>query len=131
MFFWYSIFVLCLATVYAEEGQKSYEGWVLIKVHATTESQVNYLNSLRENESKGELQIWQQGNLKRPFDIFVSPEAKESFLAKLTEQGITYEMRSENVQRAIDAEKVPVSSRTRSMIGLRNANWFTKFFDIG
>jgi len=130
MFFKISILVLFLATINAEEGKKSYDGWVLIKAHATNENQVDFLNSLRENEARGELQIWQQGNLKRPFDLFISPEYKEAVLAKLEEEGIKYEMRSENVQRAIDAEKVPVSSHTRSMAGVRNANWFTKFLKL-
>jgi murein tripeptide amidase MpaA len=128
MFFFYSIFVLFLATVYADEGQKSYEGWVLIKAYAATESQLKTLNSLREDEARGELQIWAQGNLKRPFDIFISPEYKEQLLTKLQNEHIRVEMRSENVQRALDAEKVTAPLRTRA--SFRNSNWFTKFLRL-
>jgi len=129
MLFVYSIFALLLATVHCED-QKSYEGWSLIKAYAETDSQVDYLNSLRENESGFELQVWQQGNLKRPFDIFLSPEARDQFLAKLDELDIKYTTASKNVQRALDAEKVPVSPRTRTLANVRNAAWFSKFLRL-
>jgi len=119
------------ATVYADEGQKSYEGWVLIKAQPTTEEQVAYLMTLfNDKESGFEVQVWQQGTLKRPFDIFISPQAKESFFAKLDELGIHHETRSNNVQRAIDNEKIPVPSRTRTLAGVRNANLFNRFLRL-
>jgi len=128
MFLYFSFLILCLTTVFADEGQKSYDGWVLIKAQATSDEQVDFLNSLRENEAHGELQIWQQGNLKRPFDLFVSPEAKDLLLAALNGHGIKYEFRSENVQRAIDAEKKP-APRNRA-IGGQNSGWFVKFLRL-
>jgi len=128
MFIHFSIFLLCLATVFADEGQKSYDGWVLIKVQAANDKQVDFLNSLRENESHGDLQIWQQGNLKRPFDLFVSPEAKDLLLASLDGQGIKYYFRSKNVQRIIDNEKIP-APRNRALGG-QSASWFAKFLNL-
>jgi len=127
MLFPYSVFVLLLATAYSD---KSYEGWTIIKVYPQTENQVEYLNSLRENESGFDLQVWQQGNTQRPYDIFLSPESRDAFLAELDNLEIKYNTASPNVQRALDAEKIPVSPRTRTLAGVRNAAWFSKFLNL-
>jgi len=125
MFVYYSIFALLVGATHHCSGEKSYEGWSLIKAYPGTDGQVEYLKLLREGS---ELQVWQQGSLNRPFDIFLSPETKDGFLAKLDELGIKHKTTSNNVQRAIDAERVP--ARTRTLSNVRNSAWFTKFLRL-
>jgi hypothetical protein len=118
-----SILALFLVAA-ACHGQKSYDGWSLFKVHPDNTTQVDFLNSLREKVD-GLIQVWQQGNTNRPFDIFMSPKVKETFKALLEEMKIKFSATSNNVQQALDAEKIPAPRNRASTV--KNGEWFTKF----
>jgi len=124
-----SLLILILATVDHSIGGKDYDGWSLIKVQPKTQQQLDYLDTLSQNQPELEFQTWFRGSLQRAYDIFISPQSRQQFLNGLDNQGIGYEIATENIQTQILAEQIPVPTRNRAL-SFENSAWFAKFLNL-
>jgi len=104
----YGIAAVVLATFCSA---KSYEGYSLIRASPDTQDEADYLNSLEENPSGFDVQLWAHGNAELPFDILISPQSKAAFENELRERQIDFQVQNENIQESIERENRPPHAR--------------------